>query len=44
VQKAPMGRLGHPEEIIGASIFLASRASELITGQVLAVDGGFLAQ
>ncbi|MDH7499608.1 MAG: glucose 1-dehydrogenase [candidate division NC10 bacterium] len=44
VNKAPMGRLGQPEEIIGTAIFLASKASELITGQVLAVDGGFLAQ
>lgn len=44
VDKAPMGRLGQPEEIIGASIFLASPASNLITGHVLAVEGGFLAQ
>jgi len=44
VDKAPMGRLGQAEEIIGASIFLASPASDLITGHVLAVDGGFLAQ
>ena len=44
VEKAPMGRLGQPEEIIGAAIFLASPASGLITGHVLPVDGGFLAQ
>jgi NAD(P)-dependent dehydrogenase (short-subunit alcohol dehydrogenase family) len=44
VEKAPLGRLGQAEEIIGASIFLASPASSLITGHVLAVDGGFLAQ
>jgi NAD(P)-dependent dehydrogenase (short-subunit alcohol dehydrogenase family) len=44
VDKAPMGKLGQAEEIIGASIFLASPASNLITGHVLAVDGGFLAQ
>jgi NAD(P)-dependent dehydrogenase (short-subunit alcohol dehydrogenase family) len=44
VEKAPMGRLGQPEEIIGAAIFLASPASSLITGHVLPVDGGFLAQ
>ena len=44
IDKAPMGRLGQAEELIGTAIFLASSASELITGQILAVDGGFLAQ
>jgi len=44
IDKAPMGRLGHAEELIGTAIFLASAASELITGHILAVDGGFLAQ
>jgi NAD(P)-dependent dehydrogenase (short-subunit alcohol dehydrogenase family) len=40
----PMGRLGEPDEIVGAVLFLASRASSLVTGHILAVDGGFLAQ
>lgn len=40
----PMGRLAEPEEIVGAVLFLASRASAMVTGHVLAVDGGFLAQ
>lgn len=44
IDKAPMGRLGQPQELIGTAIFLASPASELITGHILAVDGGFLAQ
>ena len=44
IDKAPMGRLGQAEEIIGAVVFLASPASDLITGHVLAIDGGFLAQ
>ena len=44
IDKSPMGRLGQAEEIIGAAIFLASSASDLITGHILAVDGGFTAQ
>ena len=43
-QMTPMGRLAEPEEIVGAVLFLASRASAMVTGHVLAVDGGFLAQ
>jgi NAD(P)-dependent dehydrogenase (short-subunit alcohol dehydrogenase family) len=43
-QLTPMGRLAEPEEIIGAVLFLASRASAMVTGHVLAIDGGFLAQ
>jgi NAD(P)-dependent dehydrogenase (short-subunit alcohol dehydrogenase family) len=40
----PMGRIGEPEDVVGAVLFLASRASALVTGHILAVDGGFLAQ
>ena len=40
----PMGRFAEPEEIVGAVLFLASRASAMVTGHVLAIDGGFLAQ
>ena len=43
-QITPMGRLAEPQEIVGAVLFLATRASAMVTGHVLAVDGGFLAQ
>lgn len=43
-QMTPMGRLAEPEEIVGAVLFLASRASAMVTGHTLAIDGGFLAQ
>jgi NAD(P)-dependent dehydrogenase (short-subunit alcohol dehydrogenase family) len=38
-----IGRNGELDDIRGATIFLASRASDYITGQVLFVDGGFSA-
>jgi NAD(P)-dependent dehydrogenase (short-subunit alcohol dehydrogenase family) len=40
----PMGRVADPEEIVGAALFLASPAASMVTGHVLAVDGGFLAR
>ena len=39
----PMGRVAEVPEIVGAALFLASRASSMVTGHILAVDGGFLA-
>ena len=43
-QITPMGRMAEPQEIVGAVLFLATRASAMVTGHVLAIDGGFLAQ
>jgi gluconate 5-dehydrogenase len=41
--RTPAGRWGQPEELAGAAVFLASRASDFVNGQILAVDGGLLA-
>jgi gluconate 5-dehydrogenase len=41
--RTPAGRWGQPEELAGAAIFLASRASDFVNGQILTVDGGLLA-
>lgn len=41
--RTPMRRFGNVEELIGAAVYLASDASSFVTGQLLAVDGGFLA-
>jgi NAD(P)-dependent dehydrogenase (short-subunit alcohol dehydrogenase family) len=43
ILRTPMRRFGDPKELTGAAIFLASEAASFVTGEVLAVDGGFLA-
>jgi len=41
VERTPMGRWGQPDELAGIAIFLASRASDFITGQTIFIDGGW---
>ncbi len=41
--RTPTGRWGQPEELIGTAVFLASKASDFVTGQIIYVDGGILA-
>jgi len=41
-RKTPAGRWGEPSDLVGAAIFLASHASDFVTGAQLAVDGGYL--
>jgi gluconate 5-dehydrogenase len=40
--RTPVGRWGQPSDLAGAAVFLAARASDYITGQVIYVDGGLL--
>jgi NAD(P)-dependent dehydrogenase (short-subunit alcohol dehydrogenase family) len=41
--KILLGRVGQPKDVLGAVIYLASEASDLVTGHVLLVDGGWTA-
>ena len=43
LMRTPMGRFGNADEVVGAAVYLASEAASFVTGQVLTVDGGFLA-
>jgi 2-deoxy-D-gluconate 3-dehydrogenase len=43
LSRIPMGRIGEVEDVVGAVVFLASKAANLITGHTLAVDGGWTA-
>jgi 2-deoxy-D-gluconate 3-dehydrogenase len=44
LQRTPLGRWGTPEDIKGVVIFLASSASDFVTGTIVAVDGGYSAR
>jgi gluconate 5-dehydrogenase len=43
LSKTPLARWGRPDDLIGTAVLLASRAGEFITGQIIYVDGGWLA-
>lgn len=43
IQRTPAARWGEPEDLAGAAVFLASKASDFVNGQILYVDGGILA-
>ncbi|MHC4629160.1 MAG: SDR family oxidoreductase, partial [Planctomycetota bacterium] len=43
VRRIPLGRVAEPEDIAGSVIFLASPASDFVTGHILLVDGGWTA-
>jgi NAD(P)-dependent dehydrogenase (short-subunit alcohol dehydrogenase family) len=43
LSRTPMARFGKAEELVGAAVYLASDAASFTTGQILVVDGGFLA-
>lgn len=43
IEHTPMGRFGEADELIGAAVWLASDASQFVTGIVVPVDGGFSA-
>jgi NAD(P)-dependent dehydrogenase (short-subunit alcohol dehydrogenase family) len=41
--RTPLKRFGNVEELAGAAVFLSSEAASFINGEILVVDGGFLA-
>lgn len=43
LMRTPLRRFGKPEELVGAAVFLASESASFVNGEVLVVDGGFLA-
>ena len=43
VPRFPVGRIAQPEDMVGAAVYLSSRASDMVHGHVLLVDGGYTA-
>ncbi len=43
ISRTPAGKFGAPEDVAGTAVFLAAPASDYVTGQIIAVDGGYLA-
>ena len=43
LERIPLGRVGQPEDVVGAVVYLASPAADLVTGHTLLVDGGWTA-
>ena len=41
--RTPMKRFGRLDELVGAAVYLASDAASFVTGQLLVIDGGFMA-
>lgn len=41
IMRTPAGRWGQPEELVGTAVFLASKASDFVTGETIRVDGGY---
>jgi len=44
ISRIPLGRMGRPEEVVGTVLYLAGPASAMMTGHVIALDGGYTAQ
>ena len=44
LRKIPMARVGETNDVVGAAVFLASQASDFVTGHTLMVDGGYVAK
>jgi 2-deoxy-D-gluconate 3-dehydrogenase len=42
LERIPTGRWGRPEDLAGATVFLASRAADYVSGAIIPVDGGWL--
>ena len=44
LENIPLGRLAKPEDVAGAALYLASDVSDMVTGHILSVDGGWVAK